>query len=81
MKLYPLYCNTCGQVGIYSTKKLIEEMDSIDIEFFVLLDGTKPFDGQIIECGACHLQDQFSSDFPFHYEGEEPVEIEFTQQP
>lgn len=68
--LYPMYCDECGKVGLYSTLLLFDGQD-MEANLFVLIDGERPFDGQPIECGVCR------SELGFHYESDVPIEVEF----
>lgn len=71
--LYPLYCDMCGKVGMYTVRLLQSGVDDISPDLFILLDGTRPFNGQEIECGNCHVKG--GEGFPFHYESDQPVEV------
>jgi len=81
MLLFPLICDTCGKVAMYTTYRLPdivmgpEDPDNVLCAAnTILLSGERPVDDiDDVICGNCGY-----ATIGFHYESDQPVEIEFT---
>lgn len=44
----------CGQAAFYTTRRLVKDVDVLQAEDVILVDGSRPIDGVTeIRCGSC----------------------------